>query len=438
MKKLLAVILSLTLLLSLVSVASAKVDPAILEAVNACENLPETLENPNLTMVFWMSWNGYRNQVAKNPAVFEASLEAKEAFEAKYGGKVEIVAVTWDQQLQKCIDMQQAGDAPDLVLMYESVFHNAVQQGIIMNLDEYVTDADYGYYPIDKANYMWGGSHYAVPIKPYFKHITFNRTLFEYEGIDAPDTLYANGEWTFENFLELGRQLTQDTDGDGEIDQWGFSGYGDSMSHFIIANHGLLLNIDQENKAVTSGLKNPETMEALNWLSQMVSSANPMWMTEDSEMFGYFDNNALGMIVGKEIQDARELPFDVGLVPYPAGPSGSTDEVYVYSQSWAVPTGADNPEAAMAYIRMVNEIQKIKGDAMEKERYGEDSEGNSVYDLVYAPGHRLITAYDKGVGDVFTIMATIMNYLGEDVPASTIVERVEPIMNAEIEKTFEK
>ncbi len=438
MKKILSLLMALCMLALAAPLASAAVDADLMAALNACENLPETLENPNLTMVFWMSWNGYRNQVAKNPAVFEASLEAKAAFEEKYGGKVEIVAVTWDQQLQKCIDMQQAGDAPDLVLMYESVFHSAVKQGIIMNLDEYVDDTDYGYYPIDKQNYMWQNSHYAVPIKPYFKHITFNRTLFEYDGLETPDELYANGEWTFEKFLELGRELTQDTDGDGEIDQWGFSGYGDSMSHFIIANHGRLLNIDQAAGEVTSGLKNPETLESLNWLSEMVTPSNPMWMTEDAEMFGYFDNNALGMIVGKEIQDAREMPFDVGLVPYPAGPSGSTDEVYVYSQSWAVPTGSDNPEAALAYVRMVNEVQKLKGDAMEKERYGEDSLGNSVYDLVYAPGHKLITAYDKGVADVFTIMATIMNYLQEDVPASTIVERVEPILNAEIEKTFYK
>lgn len=437
MKKILA--LGLILILALAQMpAMAAVDPEILAALEDCENLPETLENPNLTMIFWMSWNGYRNQVAKNSAVYEASLEAKEAFEAKYGGKVEIVAVSWDQQLQKCIDMQTAGDAPDLVLMYESVFHPAVMQGVIMNLDDYVDDADYSYYPISPEYYMWKGSHYAVPIKPYLKHITFNRTLFDYEGLEYPDTLYANGEWTFEKFLELGRALTQDTDGDGVIDQWGFSGYGDTMSHLLIANHGGLMNIDQASGTVTSALKNPETMEAMNWISQMISPSNPMWMTDDSEMFGYFDNNALGMIMGKEIQDARELPFDVGMVPYPAGPSGSTDETYVYSQSWAVPTGSDNPQAAMAYIRMVNEIQKIKGDQKERERYGEDPEGNSVYDAIYAPGHKLITAYDKGISDVFTIMATMMNYMSEEVPASTIVERMELLINTEIEKTFGK
>ena len=81
MKKLLSVLLALTMLLSLVPAAVAEVDAEIMDALNACEALPETLENPNLTMVFWMSWNGYRNQVAKNPAVYEASLEAKAAFE---------------------------------------------------------------------------------------------------------------------------------------------------------------------------------------------------------------------------------------------------------------------------------------------------------------------------------------------------------------------
>ncbi len=397
----------------------------------------DTLENPNLKIVFWMSYSGYVNQRARNASVFEASLEAKKAFEEKYGGKVEIIGVTWDQQLQKCIDMQTAGDAPDLVLMYESVFHSAVLQGIIQNIDGYVTDADYSYYPIAKENYMWNGSHYAVPIKPYFKHITFNRTLFEYEGLEAPDELYAKGEWTFEKFVEVGRALTQDTDGDGEIDQWGFSGYGDSLGHFLIANHGALINLDQANGKATSGLKDAETQEALTWLGQMISNANPMWMTEDNEMFFYFDNNSLAMIVGKEIQDAWELPFDVGLVPYPAGPSGSVDEVYVYSQCWAVPTGAKNPEGAIAYIRMINEIQQEEGNQRERERYGKAPDGSDMYDLIY-DGHTLITKYDKSIAGVFDIMAAISNYLGDGMPASTIVERMDPVIQAEIEKTFGK
>ena len=61
-----------------------------------------------------------------------------------------------------------------------------------------------------------------------------------------------------------------------------------------------------------------------------------------------------------------------------------------------------------------------------------------MYDTIYAPGHKLITAYDKGISDVFTIMATMMNYMSEEVPASTIVERMEPLINSEIEKTFGK
>ncbi len=421
MKRILSLFTVLVMLLSLAPLALAE----------------GTLANPNLKIVFWMSSNGYLNMKSQNEAVFEASMEAKAAFEEKYGGTVEVIGVTWDQQLQKCIDMQQAGDAPDLVLMYESVFHGAVQQGIIQNIDQYVTPEDYAYYPISEENYMWGGNHYAVPIKPYLKHITFNRTLFEYEGLEAPDELYAKGEWTFDKFLEAGRALTQDTDGDGEIDQWGFSGYGDTMSHFIVANHGALLNIDQANKKVTSGLKNPETLEALTYLGDMMNNANPMWMLEESEMFGYFDNNALGMIVGKEIQDARQLPFDVGMVPYPAGPSGSTDDVYVYSQSWAVPTGAKNPEGAIAYIRMINDIQKTQGDEKERARYGKAPDGSDMYDLIYN-NHTLITKYDKGLAGIFEVMATIENYLAEGIPASTVAERVEPLITAEIEKTFGK
>ena len=431
MKRFLSLVLALAFMAAML--------PAMAEPVLDPEgNLPETLANPNLTIVFWMSWNGYRNMKANNPTVFEATMEAKERFEKKYGGKVDIIGVNWNDQLQKTIDMQQAGDAPDLVLMFESVFHNAVLQGIIQNLDAYVDDTDYGYWNIAKDHYMWKNSHYAVPIKPYFKHITFNRTMFEYEGLEAPDELYARGAWNFDAFLEAGRALTYDTNGDGEIDQYGFSGYGDTMSHLLITNGGGLLNIDQANGRVTSALKDPQTLEAIEYMTRMQSATDGMWLTEESEMFGYFDNNALGMIVGKEIQDARMLPFEVGLVPYPYGPSGNPNDVYVYSQALAVPTGADNPEAAVAYIRMVNEVQKAYGDAKERERYGKAPDGvTDMYDLIYE-NHKLITRYDQGLADVWAVMATIENYMGEGVPASTIAERVDPLINAEIEKAFSK
>ncbi len=422
MKKLLSILLLACLLVSLLPAAIAE----------------ETLANPNLRIVYFMSYNGYLNSKMKNPNVYEPSLEAKEAFEQKYGGTVEIIAVPWDQMMQKCIDMQQAGDAPDLILLYESNFHPSILQGIVTNLDEYVTDEDFAFYPLDKTNYMWKNSHYGIPIKPYLKHITFNRTMFDYEGLTAPDELYRNGEWSFDKFLELGRQLTMDTDGDGEVDTYGFSGYGDTFSHLVVMNHGRLINIDQESGTASSGLKNPETVEAISKISDMVAHTNGMWLTDDQEMFGYFDSNALAMIVGKEIHDAKELPFEVGMVPYPYGPSGSKDDVYTYSQCWAVPTGSKNPEAAVAYVRMINEMQKEVGDQRERERYGQDPEGNYYYDMIYAPEHKLITVYDKGVGNIFTVMATIMNYMTDGVPASTIVERVDPELVSDVAKTFEK
>mgnify|MGYP001442376688 FL=1 len=61
-----------------------------------------------------------------------------------------------------------------------------------------------------------------------------------------------------------------------------------------------------------------------------------------------------------------------------------------------------------------------------------------MYDVIYSADHSLITRYDKGLADVWTVMATINNYMAEGVPASTIVERVEPLINAEIEKAFAK
>jgi multiple sugar transport system substrate-binding protein len=62
------------------------------------------------------------------------------------------------------------------------------------------------------------GSYFGLPWIAQPVVMYYNRALF-----DAADMEYPTEDWTWTEFEDAAAQLTQDLDGDGENDQWGFT-----------------------------------------------------------------------------------------------------------------------------------------------------------------------------------------------------------------------
>ncbi len=389
--------------------------------------LPETLENPDISIVYWYDANQYASDVEANPNVYDPILEAIPIFEEKYGGTVTVETVPWNDMLATATNMQSSGEAPDLIEVYDRVFHNVVLTGMVQPIDEYVTDEDFSYYKIDREFFEWENQTYAIPIKPYLKYIMYNRDLFDLEGLTHPDELFRNGEWTWDAFAEAGKALTKTTD--GTITQWGFGGWAEILNQFMVANGSSLLNIDQATGTVTSNLQAEPVVNTINAFSSWMGTGGFVMIDEEDSMFDAWDNNKLAMIVGKEFPNTN--PFDVGMVPLPAGPNADAKSVYVYPQAFSMVDGCANPAGAAAFMRCVNNTQKNIGDAREAGRYGQEN-----YDMIYADDVTYCYAYDASTANIDQIISTILNYCNEQVPAATIVTTVEPELVADIELVF--
>ena len=67
--------------------------------------------------------------------------------------------------------------------------------------------------------------------------LAFNVEMLEDNNLEDPRELYARGEWTWDKFVEYCQVLTQDTDGDGVTDQYGFDGFAkDVLGQLIMSN----------------------------------------------------------------------------------------------------------------------------------------------------------------------------------------------------------
>lgn len=104
----------------------------------------------------------------------------------------------------------------------------------------------------DGSGNVWGVPQGLVALAVYY-----NKALLDEEGIPYPKP-----DWTYEDMFEMARKLTKDTDGDGEIDQYGLS-YGVNITEgwlpFITANGGAPLDETRTKSMFTD----PKTIEGL-------------------------------------------------------------------------------------------------------------------------------------------------------------------------------
>lgn len=388
------------------------------------EGLPETLSNPNIKIVYWYNEKQYAYDTSKQDTVYDPILEAIPYFEEKYGGEVEVIYAEWNDQLSTVISLQQSDDAPDLFEVYDETLYNVILSGVAQPLDDYITDKDMSYYPIDKSTFQWEGSTYAIPLKPYAFYIMFNRDLFDLEGLKAPDEMFRDGEWNWDTFRDVCKKLTKTVD--GEVTQYAYGSWEDTILSFMYANGGSLLNVDTATGTVTSNLSAVNTQNTLNYLIDLKDT-----FVYGNDMYGWFDNGNLAMIRGKEFP--VELPFDVGMVPFPTGDDYEGKNLVVYPQGMAVPTRAKNPEGAVAFMRIVNELQQVVGNDKEAARIGQEN-----FDMIYADDVKLVYNYDKGLNDIGTVIATIVNYIRDGVPAATINANMESQIQSEIDLRYGK
>jgi ABC-type glycerol-3-phosphate transport system substrate-binding protein len=86
----------------------------------------------------------------------------------------------------------------------------------------------------------YNGKHYGVTSGAEPMVVFYNKTMFENNGIKTPTEYYKEGKWDWNALKEVGIKLTQDTDKDGTIDQWGFMTW-EPLITFLITNDTDLL-----------------------------------------------------------------------------------------------------------------------------------------------------------------------------------------------------
>ncbi|MBE5788530.1 MAG: sugar ABC transporter substrate-binding protein [Clostridiales bacterium] len=219
MRKLFAVLLTLCMVFSFVSFASA--------------------EDVTITFAFWDN-----NQEPGMKAIAEA-------YEAAHPGvKIEVQVTPWGEYWTKLEAAAMGGSMPDVFWMHSNQFFKFVNAGTLLPLDfEY----DYTPYPAGvTALYTFNDVHYAVPKDYDTIALVYNKEIFDNAQIAYPDDT-----WTWDTLLETAKKLT-----DTEKGIYGFGAPNDRQSGYlnlIYQNEGFAF---EDGK---SGYDQAATQEAIQW-----------------------------------------------------------------------------------------------------------------------------------------------------------------------------
>ena len=149
------------------------------------------------------------------------------------------------------------GEQPDLFMVPENDFSMLASTGALKSLDTLLTDDERkAFYPVAYEAGQYQEVSYALPVESNPIMMCVNKDLLEKEGI----SIHESG-WTLEDFYEICKKVTKDTNGDGVVDQYGITDY--TWQQALVAYGGHLT--DKSGINVDSS----EMHQALSFMSKL-------------------------------------------------------------------------------------------------------------------------------------------------------------------------
>ena len=155
-----------------------------------------------------------------------------------------------------------AGNEPDIFFLLSDDFNLYASMGALMDLSTFIEeDTDFNsevYYPATFQYGQYEEKSFALPCESTLTFMFVNKTLLSNEGIAMP-----KNDWTWNDFLDICRKVTKDTNGDGIIDQFGYYDY--SWHQAAISNDVTLFREDGR----ASYFADPRMEETIHFMMEL-------------------------------------------------------------------------------------------------------------------------------------------------------------------------
>ncbi|GAA3280143.1 sugar ABC transporter substrate-binding protein [Nesterenkonia halobia] len=175
------------------------------------------------TITYWAS-----NQGASITEDEEVLTETIDRFTEETGVDVELEVIPWSDLQNRILTAVSSGNGPDVLNIGNTWATSMQATGAFMPWEGDALETIGGADRFIESSWATGGAEgetpTSVPLYALSYSMYYNTEIFSEAGIEEPPE-------TWDEFVEVAQELTQDTDGDGSIDQHGFTMAGSSYTN---------------------------------------------------------------------------------------------------------------------------------------------------------------------------------------------------------------
>lgn len=281
---------------------------------------------------------------------------------------IEVVTqrIPGEHYYDKLLTMIAGGNPPDVMYFSPHYLADWVEKGALKDLNSFIERDSIdlsNFLPVTLEHWNIGGKQYGFPDGTAVFLLYYNKGLFDKAGVQLPRT-----DWTWNEFLAAAKKLTQDTNGDGKIDQWGFSAPAnlDTLYNWAFLNGASLWNEDMTK----SLLDDPLVVEAFQFYQDLIYryGVTPRPETQDAQGFNeMFESGKIAMTQTgtwmvfwwrKRIGDK----FDWRISLLPRGSKDRPAKVISYSSAYVMPVNTKHPKEAWEVIKFTASDRYITED----------------------------------------------------------------------------
>lgn len=293
-------------------------------------------------VLFWHTYSPHEENKAK---------ELLREFEEDHPNiKIKMEYLPYDALYTKLLTYLAVEQAPADLIRLDVIFvPQLADLGVLLELDNYMEELGIepeDFFPGPWETCVWKNHIYGLPLNTCCQCLMYRKDYFETENLNPPR------DW--DEYLDVAKKLTKDTDGDGEIDQWGaiFSDWSWHFNIFLWGAGGSELNPDK-----TKCVINEEPgVEALTFLVDMIleHKVTPPWQHWGMPFREFALGNYSMMIEGpwaKKLAETVDPDTDryLGVAPLPSGQVKQTS--IVGGEDLVIPKYTEHREAALEVAR---------------------------------------------------------------------------------------
>jgi len=306
-------------------------------------------EDEPIVLEYWM-WD---------PNFAEQEQAMIDRYEADHPNvKINLTALDPKSYWTKLAAMAATKNMPDVFNMHPNSVEDFVDQSALLDLTDMIKkdfQKDEYFWSVMESSFSINDRYYGVPFAWVGSLLYYNKDMFDKYGVEYPSE-----GWDWNEFLEKAKALTQDTDGDGKTDQFGYS----IFSRYAVYDGWILQNDgDYLNRTNLTWEPDNNAREAIEFIYDLANKYEVIPHPKDYDLdkkkikLMFQQENSAMISEGswniKFMREDMEAEFDWDVAYYPRGPHWKEDTMHAWADGISIPATSKHPEAAWDFIKYV-------------------------------------------------------------------------------------